>query len=54
MDWMTPLGYVIGFGTVESVGKVLFTEYLFPFEVVSLLLLAAMVGVIVLAKRNTG
>jgi NADH-quinone oxidoreductase subunit J len=39
-------------GTVESVGKHLFTEFLFPFEVVSLLLVAAMVGVIVLAKRK--
>ncbi len=39
-------------GTVESIGKVLFTEYLFPFEVTSMLLLAALVGVIVLAKKK--
>ena len=39
-------------GTVEGIGKVLFTTYLFPFEVTSLLLLAAMVGVIVLAKKK--
>lgn len=39
-------------GTVESIGKVLYTGYIFPFEVTSLLLLAAMVGVIVLARRK--
>ncbi len=39
-------------GTVESVGRSLYTEYLFPFEVTSLVLLAALVGVIVLAKRK--
>jgi NADH-quinone oxidoreductase subunit J len=39
-------------GTVEAIGKSLFTQYLFPFEVTSLLLLAAMVGVIVLAKKK--
>ena len=39
-------------GTVESIGKSLFTEYLFPFEITSFLLLAAMVGVIVLAKKK--
>jgi NADH-quinone oxidoreductase subunit J len=33
-------------------GKLLFTKYLLPFEVVSLLLLVAMVGVILLSKRN--
>ena len=39
-------------GTVESIGSVLFREYLLPFEVTSMLLLAALVGVIVLAKKN--
>ncbi len=39
-------------GTVESVGKALYTQYLFPFELTSVLLLAAMVGVIVLAKKT--
>ncbi len=41
-----------GLGTVEGLGKSLFTQYLFPFEITSLLLLAAMVGVIVLAKKK--
>ncbi len=39
-------------GTVEGIGKALYTTYLFPFEVTSMLLLAAMVGVIVLAKKH--
>ncbi|MCI0706544.1 MAG: NADH-quinone oxidoreductase subunit J [Ignavibacteriae bacterium] len=39
-------------GTVEHIGKQLFTTYLFPFEITSVLLLAAMVGAVVLAKRR--
>ena len=39
-------------GTVEYVGHQLFTAYLFPFEVTSILLLVAIVGAIVLAKRK--
>jgi len=40
------------FGTVEKVGTTLFTEYVLPFEVASILLLAAMVGAVVLAKTK--
>lgn len=39
-------------GTVENIGKELFTTYLFPFEVTSILLLAAIVGAVVLAKKK--
>ncbi|MCS7301988.1 MAG: NADH-quinone oxidoreductase subunit J [Bacteroidota bacterium] len=39
-------------GTAESVGQALFTQYLFPFEAISLLLLTALVGAIILAKRK--
>ncbi len=39
-------------GTVEVVGRQLFTNFLFPFEITSLLLLVAMLGGIVLAKRK--
>jgi NADH-quinone oxidoreductase subunit J len=39
-------------GSVESIGKLLFTDYLFPFELTSVLLLAAMVGVLLLARRR--
>jgi NADH-quinone oxidoreductase subunit J len=40
------------FGTVKAVGTVLFTEYLLPFEVTSLLLLVAIVGAVVVAKER--
>ena len=39
-------------GNVEQVGWLLYTDYLIPFEVASVLLLVAMVGAIVLAKRE--
>ena len=38
------------FGTVAIVGEALFTDFVLPFEVASLLLLAAMIGAVVLAK----
>ena len=41
-------------GGVEAIGRLLFTDYLFPFELTSVLLLAAMVGVLLLARRRTG
>jgi NADH-quinone oxidoreductase subunit J len=39
-------------GNVQRVGWLLYTEYLIPFELASILLLAAMIGAIVLAKRE--
>ena len=39
-------------GGVEQIGRLLFTDYLFPFELTSVLLLAALVGVLTLAKRR--
>ena len=38
-------------GTIP-LGKILFTQYLLPFEIVSILLLVAMVGVILLSKKD--
>jgi len=40
------------YGTVKSVGLFLFTDFAFPFEVISILLLVGLVGVVVLAKRR--
>jgi NADH-quinone oxidoreductase subunit J len=40
------------FGTVKAVGRVLFTQYLLPFEATSLLLLVAIVGAVVVAKEK--
>ncbi len=39
-------------GTVEYIGERLFTSYLFPFEITSIVLLVAIIGSIVLAKRK--
>ena len=40
------------FGTVTYVGKLLFSEYLFPFEAISLLLLVAIVGAVMITRRR--
>ena len=37
-------------GNAEAIGMVLYSRYLFPFEITSILLLVAMVGAIVIAK----
>jgi NADH-quinone oxidoreductase subunit J len=39
-------------GTTAELGKLLFVDYLLPFEVVSVLLLVAMIGVILLSKKE--
>jgi NADH-quinone oxidoreductase subunit J len=41
-----------GFGGVKEVGLVLFQDWLFPFEIVSILLLVALVGAVVLAGKR--
>jgi NADH-quinone oxidoreductase subunit J len=41
-----------GFGTLAAVGATLYTQWLLPFEAVSLLLLVAMVGAVVVAKSR--
>lgn len=40
------------FGSVAQIAEALFGNYFFPFEIVSLILLAGMIGAIMLAKRN--
>lgn len=40
-------------GTVQAIGKELFSTYLLPFEISSILLFAAIVGAILLAKKET-
>jgi NADH-quinone oxidoreductase subunit J len=46
--------YVLGFGTPRQIGRLFLTDYLFPFEVASLLLLVAAIGAVVLARRRRG
>jgi NADH-quinone oxidoreductase subunit J len=51
--WSGPRGPVPApSGSAGAVGRLLFTSYLFPFELTSVLLLAAMVGVLLLARRR--
>jgi len=52
--WSVPRGPEGPSGSAGAVGRLLFTSYLFPFELTSVLLLAAMVGVLLLAKRRAG
>jgi NADH-quinone oxidoreductase subunit J len=40
------------FGTVSSVGQMLFTNFFYAFEAISLLLVVAMIGAVLLAKRS--
>jgi NADH-quinone oxidoreductase subunit J len=40
-----------GFGETKMLGEVLFTKFLFPFELISVLLLSAIIGSVVLAKE---
>lgn len=42
----------IGRENAQRVGELLYTQYLLPFEATSILLLIAMVGAVVLAKRR--
>ena len=39
-------------GLIENLGKVLFNEYVVPFEISSILFLSAMVGAVVIGKRE--
>jgi NADH-quinone oxidoreductase subunit J len=45
-------GFWAGFGTVEDVGRLLFGEYVFAFEAASVLLVVAMIGAVILARRE--
>ncbi|MCY1074616.1 NADH-quinone oxidoreductase subunit J [Archangium lansingense] len=57
--WRIPAGAktmsseaIQSFGTLKAIGGVIYTQWLLPFEAVSLLLLVAMVGAVVVAKSR--
>jgi len=58
--WTTPVvaagteTTVGGISNAGAIGDVLYSTYLFPFEVASLILLVAMIGAILLAKKDIG
>ncbi|OGD17553.1 MAG: hypothetical protein A2Y69_09565 [Candidatus Aminicenantes bacterium RBG_13_59_9] len=41
-----------GFGGVGEIGRKLFRDFLYPFEITSLIIMAALVGAIILAKKR--
>ena len=41
-------------GSTRAIGQLLFTQYLFPFEIASVLLLSAIIGAVILAKHKLG
>jgi len=45
-------GEMSNFGSVMALGNTLFTKYVFAFEATSVVLLIAMIGVVVLAKKR--
>ena len=47
-----PYPTTAGMGNTEQIGLMLYTDYLIPFEVASILLLVAMIGAIVLTKKE--
>lgn len=42
----------VDIGSIKALGKVLMDEYFYPFEFISILLLSAMVGVVLLTKKE--
>ncbi|MGE3276897.1 MAG: NADH-quinone oxidoreductase subunit J [Vicinamibacterales bacterium] len=47
-----PVGTGAALTGVREVGRVLFTDYMFAFEVTSILIIAAMVGAVILARKH--
>jgi len=56
LRWFPNTGFVkfgdFNGGSAEAIGYALFTDYLLPFEVTSLLILIAIIGAIVLARKE--
>jgi NADH-quinone oxidoreductase subunit J len=47
-----PPGKVAALGNTQVVARLLFTDFLLPFEITSVLLLVAIIGAIILVKRE--
>ncbi len=50
LGWTGDAARLKSFGTIQHLGEVMYTQWLFPFEAVSLLLLVAILGAVVVAK----
>ena len=51
---MNPATYSAKTGLVENLGNLLYSDYILPFELASVLFLIAMVGAVMLGKREAG
>jgi NADH-quinone oxidoreductase subunit J len=51
---VNPANYSAETGMVEGLGKILYRDYVLPFELVSVLFFVAMVGAVMLGKREAG
>lgn len=51
--WEKSAGGDFAYGKAEPIGRALMTEYLFPFEMISVVLIAALIGAILVARRYT-
>ena len=53
MLWLIPKTSIFPVaGTIETLGRLIFSKYLMPFELLSLVLLVAIIGSVVLAKKE--
>jgi NADH-quinone oxidoreductase subunit J len=52
LDESAALGTPVQVGDTHTIGQLLFTQYLFPFEAASVLLLSAIIGSVILARRK--
>jgi NADH-quinone oxidoreductase subunit J len=50
LGWISETAKIKSFGSIQHLGEVMYTQWLFPFEAVSLLLLVAILGAVVVAK----
>ncbi len=50
LAWTTDASKMKTFGSIKHLGEIMYTQWLFPFEAVSLLLLVAILGAVVVAK----
>ena len=51
-EWLDAAGQVIPYSNTKALGKLLYTEYLFPVEVAAVILLVAMISAIALTLRQ--
>lgn len=51
---ISPDSYDSQIGMVENLGSLLYSKYLLPFELITVLFFVAMVGAVMLGKRETG